>query len=98
VVNSLVSVLLISKSKLLRSQAWLPNSEELISVRFQAELHSGKRIKSLVPGSRESGGPVDAGLGSCSEGEEVLVAAELVDAAEDPLYDLLCEGSHWHPR
>ena len=46
----------------------------------------------------ESGGPEGGGLGFCREGEGVLVVAELVDAAEDPLYDLLCEGSHWRTR
>lgn len=44
--------------------------------------------------SCNGGGPEEAGLGFCREGEEVLVVAELVDAVEDPLYDLLCEGSH----
>lgn len=96
-VNSPKSVLLISKSKLLRSQAWLSNSE-LISVGFQPKSLSGKRMKSPVLetclDSCNGGGPEEAGLGFCREGEEVLVVAELVDAVEDPLYDLLCEGSH----
>lgn len=89
VVNSLRSMLLISKSKLLRSQGWLSKPDMERSAGFQAESVSGKRMKSPMLGACAAsiGVPVHDGLGFCREGDEVLVVA--ADAPEDPWPELL---------
>ena len=48
--------------------------------------------------SPDNKGPEDSGLRFCRAGEEFFVVGVLLDPAEDPLFDLLCEGSHWQPR